>query len=189
MNEINAAASSPNCTAGFQNPWCGAKAVPLAVFTTASGLLGTSSFAQALAWVTMAAAASDVPYVGNHKYTHEVALWGHLLAAFFGMVAWANFMASGLKAEFCTTLDPDERYNGLPCGYGDGFNAAIAATVVGLVNAAAIQFWAPRGAGGTRYEFSSAAGGAGAGLTKGASDAPAGAPGAYQDFGGAASSL
>jgi hypothetical protein len=186
VKEINAAATQPNCTAGFRNPWCGDKKVDIGVFQATQGLGGFAAFSQMVAWLTLFGQANDVPYLGNHRFVFETAFASQLAAGAFSAVAFANFAASGLMTELCATLDPDERYNGLPCGFSDGFNLAVAAAVIGLINAAAIYFWAPRGAS-ARYEFSNVDSAKGVPFTGNAAPAAGGA--AYQDFGSASSSL
>lgn len=117
------------------------------------------------------------------------------------MIGWAAFAGSGIKAEFCYQLDPDEQYDGQPCFYADGFNVAVAATVIAAINTLAILFWMPRTVN-NKYEFSAplgkgdynpvgAAGGAGAGGADAGAVAFTGSStgGGYQDFGGSGTNL
>lgn len=189
-----------NCTASiFRNPWCGAPQISKTSFSAASGLLGFTAFLQMVSWISLVSQSSEIPYLGTQKFVWETIAGGQAAAAFFSMVAWASFAGSGIKNEFCATLDPDEQYDGQPCIYADGFRVAVAASVLATLNILAILFWMPRTVS-NKYEFSSplgksdynpvgATGGAATDAGAAAFTGSSSGGGGYQDFGGSGTNL
>ena len=112
-------------------------------FNAVKGLLGFASFLAGLSWILQSAIYSrNETILGVGKiYTVIAVLMGS--GCFFCLVAVGTFNAAGIKNAFCTAFDPDSGFNGLYCGYADGFGAAVAGILLSLAQTALFWFWMP----------------------------------------------
>jgi len=108
-------------------------------YSTVSATLGLLAFAatlQIIARLAMALFQYQAPCVSETAKTLHVVRGLTIAVLFFIIVALLVFGTAPLKTDFCHAFDPDAEFNGLPCGYGNGFNIAIAAAVFGAVQVA-----------------------------------------------------
>jgi hypothetical protein len=140
IEDINAATTS-NRTTRWPNMWYGQAPISFNTFQATLGLLGFASFCQIVAWLIMVAFQYGVPKVSESRISLWVVRGLITSTVFFTIVPLALFGASPIKTEFCKAFDPDSAYNGVGCGFGNGYNIAIAAVVMGLIEAVAAWFY------------------------------------------------
>jgi len=112
-------------------------------FNSVKGLLGFATFLSLVSWILQSAVYSrNATILSIQKiYLVIAVLMGS--GCFFCLVAVAVFNAAGIKNAFCTAFDPDSGFNGLYCGYADGFGAAVAGIILSLLQTALFWFWMP----------------------------------------------
>lgn len=181
---FNQLANTPgNYISGRTAP-TGVKPLKASIFDDTYGLLVTAAFFGVCVWLGMVLVNHGIPQVVAYRWTFHIIGGGSIASAFFTMVAVALFGNSGMKNEFCSIFDPGADYNTLPCGFGDGFNYAIAGLFFSLLLSLLFFFWMPHAAGAAKYEFSEV----GKGFGEGASEAPKAAMYAASSGGGGTSS-
>jgi hypothetical protein len=110
-------------------------------FAATQGLLGFASFLQIGVWLIMACVQYQAPYFSENKLSLIIVRFLTIGVAFFTTVAVILFGSSPIKNEFCKAFDPDVNYNGTGCGYGNGFNIAIAAIIFSVMQLYSAWFY------------------------------------------------
>lgn len=141
LRDINAAAASNNTSPW--NRWQGMQPIKESTFQATLGLVGFACFLQVVAWLAMVLVQYQSPFVSESLRTLWLVRVLAIGSVFFAIVALLVFGTAPIKKEFCAAFDPDAAFNGLPCGWGNGFNVCVAAVVFGVLQALAAWFYMP----------------------------------------------
>jgi hypothetical protein len=112
-------------------------------FNSVRGLLGFATFLSISAWLLMSAVYSRNNTILSIQKIYTVIAVFMGGAGFFAFVAVCVFAGAGIKDAFCTAFDPDSGFDGIYCGYSDGFGAAIAGVVLSVAQTALFWYWMP----------------------------------------------
>ncbi len=112
-------------------------------FNSVRGLLGFATFLATCSWILQSAVYSRNNTILSVQkiYTVIAVLMG--AGCFFCLCAVSVFAGAGIKTAFCAAFDSDSAFNGLYCGYADGFYAAVAGVILSLLQTLLFWFWMP----------------------------------------------